>query len=63
MQSMNMHSAKRKSVFFEQVVLGGLETMLTFVSGDKGLDVFRNVLVEMQFANVEGLDHRALIEH
>lgn len=37
--------------------------MLTFVSRHEALDVFGNVLVEMQLADVERLDHRAVVQH
>lgn len=59
-----MHSANRKSV------LGGhIEScpkrqriiMLTFVSGYEVLDVFGNVLVEMQLANIERLDYCTVV--
>lgn len=61
-----MHSANRKSI------LGGhIESyskrqrfiMLTFVSGNEVLDVIRNVLVEMQLANIERLDDRTVVQH
>lgn len=35
--------------------------MLTFVSGYEVLDVFGNVLVEMQLANIERLDYGTVV--
>lgn len=54
-----MHSANLKSV--PSKVLYNLGVMLTFISGYEVLYVFGNVLVEMQFANVEGLDDCAVV--
>lgn len=54
-----MHSANRKSVLgghIESCFRRQRSLMLTFVSGNEVLDVFRNVLVEMQLANIEWLD-------
>lgn len=39
------------------------ELVLTFISGDKVLDVLGNVLVEMQLADVERLDDCAVVQH
>lgn len=36
---------------------------LTFVSRHEVLYIFGNVLVEMQLADVEGLDYRAVVQH
>lgn len=54
-----MHSANLKSV--PSKVSYSLSMMLTFVSWYEVLDVFRNVLVEMQLAYVEGLDDCAVV--
>lgn len=59
-----MHSANRKSI-----LVGHIESwsrrqrsvMLTFVSGYEVLDVFGNVLVEMQLANIERLDYGTVV--
>lgn len=61
-----MHSANRKSI-----LVGHIESwsrrqrsvMLTFVSGYEVLDVFGNVLVEMQLANIERLDYGTVVQH
>lgn len=59
-----MHSANRKSVLgghIESCARRQRRLMLTFVSGYEVLNVFRNVLIEMQFTNIERLDDGTVV--
>lgn len=59
-----MHSANRKSVRANRLNhIKAHVPKLTFVSGHEVLDVFRNVLVEMQLADIERLDDGAIVQH
>lgn len=63
-----MHSAKRKSVTERHSIghnhqYNKTNSMLTFISGYKVLYVLGNVLIEMQFADVERLNDGAIVEH
>lgn len=56
-----MHSANCKSITEHGRLSNQQDVMLTFVSRNEVLDVFRNVLVEMQLAYIERLDNGAVV--